>query len=263
MVARALGEPLPFTLGCLNLLWHRCWSLKTDTITAVGLTGIFGPEKLDARIALLVDAGFLEPAGAHFRVRGAERYLRIKEGNSRGGHASKRNLIPGGPRGGRAEVEPSPQADIEPRSSRETTSGSLGSSPNTEHRTPNTIEKRGREPDGPPPPPLELLPEVAKAKRTAKPPDPEAEFERFRAALTPDEREVFRAFGEAFGVDLGPDWGLRKFVATKLKAHHAAELVAAIRGAARDPWYRNKPTTLRALLSDASKVATLAKLGAA
>lgn len=138
MVARALGEPLPFTLGCLNLLWHRCWSLKTDTITAVGLTGIFGPEKLDARIALLVDAGFLEPSGAHFRVRGAERYLRIREGNSKGGHASKRNLIPGGPRGGRAEVEPSPQAEVEPRSSRETTSGPLGSSPNTEHRTPNT-----------------------------------------------------------------------------------------------------------------------------
>jgi hypothetical protein len=122
--------------------------------------------------------------------------------------------------------------------------------------------KEGREPDGPPPP-LELLPEVTKAKRTPKPPDPEAEFERFKAALTSDEREVFRAFGEAFAVDLGPDWGLKKFVGQKLKAHHAAELVAAIRGAAKDPWYRNKPTTLRALLSDASKVATLAKLGAA
>jgi hypothetical protein len=138
MVARALGEPLPFTLGGLNLLWHRCWSLKTDTITAVGLTGIFGPEKLDARIALLVDAGFLEPAGAQFRVRGAERYLRIREGNSKGGHASKRNLIPGGPRGGRAEVEPSPPAEVEPRSSPEAPSAPLGSSPNTEHRTPNT-----------------------------------------------------------------------------------------------------------------------------
>ena len=126
---------------------------------------------------------------------------------------------------------------------------------------PSVPEEEGREPDGPPP--LELLPEVAKAKRAPKPPDPEAEYERFKAALTQDEREVYRAFSDAFAVDLGPDWGLRDFIKKKLKAHHAAELVAAIRGAAKDPWYRNKPTTLRALLSDASKVATLAKLGAA
>ena len=140
MVARALNEPVALTLGGLNLLWHRCWSLKSDTITSVGLAGIFGPEKLDVRIAQLVDAGFLEAAGVGFRIKGAERYLRIKAGNSKGGHAAKGNLIPGGKRPPRAEGEPRGEPSATPEDTSAHPSGPLGSSPNTEHRTPNTKE---------------------------------------------------------------------------------------------------------------------------
>ena len=108
---------------------------------------------------------------------------------------------------------------------------------------------------------LEALP--TKATRTRKPPDPAAEFVKFKAACTPDELRVFGAYCTAFDVDMGPDWKLLQLVRSKLKAHPADELCAAIRGAGKDPWHRQTGSTLRALLSDASKVAQLAKKGAA
>lgn len=115
MVARAVSEPVAMTLGGLNLLWHRCWSTKKATITAIGLAGIFGPDNLDTRIAAMVDVGFLEAQADGFVVCGAVKYLRVREGNSKGGNASKSNLIPGGRR-----PKSSPEgADSEPRVSRE------------------------------------------------------------------------------------------------------------------------------------------------
>jgi hypothetical protein len=74
---------------------------------------------------------------------------------------------------------------------------------------------------------------------------------------------VFRAYCDAFAVDLGPDWGLQRLVRQRLKAHDADELCAAIRGAGREKWHREKGSSLRALLSDASTIAQLAKKGAA
>ena len=49
MVARACEQPVTHVLGALNLLWHRCWSTKSDTITRIGLAGIFGPQGLERR----------------------------------------------------------------------------------------------------------------------------------------------------------------------------------------------------------------------
>lgn len=148
MVARTLEEPVALTLGGLNLLWHRCWSTKTTTITRIGLAGIFGMDKLDLRIEAMVDAGFLEPASAGFQVCGAVKYLRIREGNSKGGHASKGNLR-------RGQAQPGEEPESEPEPSREGAGeepknrpGSKPAlTPSTEHRTPNT-----REEEAPPPP---------------------------------------------------------------------------------------------------------------
>ena len=110
-------------------------------------------------------------------------------------------------------------------------------------------------------PPLELVGETQKKPRSRAAPDPKAEFERFAAALTPDEGLVFEAYESAMGVELGADWGLRKFVGQKLKAHTADELCAAIRGHASDAWRREKSVSLKAILRDASVIAAMAKIG--
>lgn len=139
-VARTLEEPVAITLGGLNLLWHRCWSTKSATITRIGLAGIFGMDRVDLRIEAMVDAGFLAPEDGGFRVRGAEKYLRIRAGNSKGGKAAAGNLRRGTQPGGKPETKPG----TEPGVSREgagTKPGVLPGSmpaltPSTEHRAP-------------------------------------------------------------------------------------------------------------------------------
>lgn len=147
MVARVLEEPVAITLGGLNLLWHRCWSTQQATITRIGLAGIFGIERIDLRIEALIDAGFLAPESDAFRVRGAEKYLRIRQGNSKGGHAAKGNLRKGHKPGPKPEGEPG----TEPGATREGAGGDPGNfpgsvpalTPSTEHRAPNTTKDAG------------------------------------------------------------------------------------------------------------------------
>jgi hypothetical protein len=119
-----------------------------------------------------------------------------------------------------------------------------------------TEQKEG--PDGPAPQ-LTLVGEKTKTRAPPKPPDPEAEFKRFAAALTPDEGAVFAAYEAHMGFPLAADWGLKKFVASKLKAHHATELCAAIKGHASDSWRREKSPSLRAILRDATVIGAMAK----
>lgn len=117
------------------------------------------------------------------------------------------------------------------------------------------------EPASPPAsqPSLELVGEKSPKPKTPKPPDPQAELERFAKALTVDEGKVFEAYETAAGVELGADWGLRKLVGQKLRAHTADELCAAIRGYLADPWKRENSPSLRAILRDASVIAINAK----
>ena len=112
-------------------------------------------------------------------------------------------------------------------------------------------------------PQLELVSEKPRSRPTPKPPDPEAEFARFANSLTPDEGAIFEAYETHMGVRLGADWGLKKFIQQKLKTHHATELCAAIKGHAADPWRREHSPSLRAILRDASVIASSAKAGAA
>ena len=150
-VARVMEEPVAVTLGGLSLLWHRCWSTQQDTISRIGLGGIFGMERIDLRIEALADAGFLEPLAEGFRVRGAQKYLRIRQGNSKGGKAASGNLKRGTRKAGR---EPEGEPGTEPGGSREVSRDQAGegprliagSTPSTEHRAPNTITTKSTAP---------------------------------------------------------------------------------------------------------------------
>jgi hypothetical protein len=118
-------------------LWEHCWRTKTDRITRFQLVGVFGNDVADA----LTEFGFLEfiEAERAYRVRGSDRYLRLRESRSAGGHASKQNLIPGGKKkkgkvadNSSAPAEPEPSASRAPAEEKPVRSSALPSS--IEHR---------------------------------------------------------------------------------------------------------------------------------
>lgn len=94
-VAGIVGVSQAAVMGGLINLWSWCWVEKREMITAIQLEGIVGG---GPRIGEALEAfGFLEQVDdKHYRVRGAERYLRLSdaviEGRRRGGLASKSNL---------------------------------------------------------------------------------------------------------------------------------------------------------------------------
>ena len=146
-VARGAGVSEDRVLAGLVRLWHRCWSTKAVAVTEVEIAGAFGPERLGELIRSMETEFLRKQADGTFHVCGADQYLRIREGHSKGGHASKSNLIPGGkkrsapaerqPKGSRDQAEtPSRQASALP--------------PSTEHRAPNT-ESKASGPFGPAP----------------------------------------------------------------------------------------------------------------
>ena len=137
-VGAAAGVPEERITHGLLRMWAWCFREKTDTVQAIQVQGFFGTSAAPALVAF----GFLAPAGADFRVRGAERYLRISDARSKGGHAAKSNLIPGGPKRstGRASSRDPRSAPAETQPS--TTLGSTSAlTPSTEHRAPNTESK--------------------------------------------------------------------------------------------------------------------------
>lgn len=134
-LSKYTGMSLAEAVGSLNLLWHHCWSAKTCVVSRVDLAGIFGRKRLTATIRAL-EAKFLRKVDDGWYVRGSSRYLRLTAARSKGGHASKRNLIPGGPKAPNGLGSPSAAAETQPR----VVSANSGLS--TEHRTPNT-EHRG------------------------------------------------------------------------------------------------------------------------
>lgn len=259
-VARASGVPEERIGWGLVRLWHSSWSKKREVASRIGLAGVFGADGIDLVTAALVDAGFLDPVVDGWRVRGADTYLRITEARSKGGKAASGNLKRGAVA---AEVQPGVSRESAGSQPVNTPGSSPGLPPSTEHRAPK--EKNTTAPAEAVAvlslPQLELVSQPTPIHRQPKPPDPVAEFARFTSALTDDEAGVFAAYESAMGLELGPDWGLKKLVGQKLKAHTAEELRAAIKGHALDPWRREKSPSLRAILRDASIIAAMAKLG--
>lgn len=88
--AAGMGEG-DLAYGLLKL-WRFCWRTKTDRVDRPHLTGFFPAEDGTRVVGALVAFNFLEAADSGFRVKGAQRYLRVNGGQSRGGHAAKGNL---------------------------------------------------------------------------------------------------------------------------------------------------------------------------
>jgi hypothetical protein len=110
-VARSAGIQEAVVGWGLTQMWEWCWREKTDKVTTNHLRGFFGSELG----AILVDFGFLEAIGSSvWRVRGAQRYLRIQEGRERGGKAAaaagnlkRGRAAPAGPNAGASLQLPS------------------------------------------------------------------------------------------------------------------------------------------------------------
>lgn len=136
-VARAAGVSEDRILAGLVRLWHRCWSTKSATISRTALAASMGGERIDEIANAMVDAGLLEALTDGWRVRGADRYLRLAEARSRGGKAAAKHLVPGARFSASAQSQP--RASPEPA---EKPSGLVSAlSPSTEHRAPNITTK--------------------------------------------------------------------------------------------------------------------------
>lgn len=127
-LARALGVELALAIGRLNLLWHRCWSMKTDLITTIELRGFF-PEASAGD--LLAAYGFLAADSEGWRVKGADRYLRLREQRVAAGKA--RSLSAGRSAGQFTSEKPAKRQ----RRTSDEPAEQPALTPSTEHRTPN------------------------------------------------------------------------------------------------------------------------------
>lgn len=143
-MAGVLGLSVPQTQGGLVLLWNWCWTEKTDHVRSVQLGGLFATQKHQDLATCLIEFGFLEEqAEGWFRVRGAERYLRLGLGKTMGGKAR----VQGAKRDALGRLLPSSKVkntSSEP-SSRNGNAGPAAQqkpSSTTDHRTPITDHRR-------------------------------------------------------------------------------------------------------------------------
>lgn len=152
--ARACGATEAEVGWGLCLLWRWTFDEKTATVERRQLRCFFGPHDV---CEALVDAGFLEPDGEAFRVRGASRYLGLREARRRGGLAAKQHLVPGA-RQRKESLGTCPE-------SAESASGQASGlpsalSPSTKHQAPSTKQE------------TTTSPRKQRAERQEKPTDP-------------------------------------------------------------------------------------------
>ena len=131
MLARSTGmSPGDICLGLLDL-WEHAWQRKTDTVSETIIYSCFTSDKA---VEVLTEFGFIEPVGNDFRVRGAERYLRVSKGRSAGGKKASGNLRRGN--------KPSP-AETKQAGENDTTSpASAGNKPGLNPGSSSSIEHR-------------------------------------------------------------------------------------------------------------------------
>ena len=142
-VARASGMTEDSITAGLVRLWAWAFRSKTDMASDLVVRGQFGGDCTAALAAF----GFLEKKSAsEYRIRGAERYLRVTEGRSKGGKMSSGNLKRGTLQAGEMPgVQPGLQPGTSPGSSPAPAGNQPrlppGLSPTTEHRRPNTDDR--------------------------------------------------------------------------------------------------------------------------
>lgn len=141
--ARSAGLPEAELGYGLVRTWSYCWQRKTDRVKRAHLAGFFGGTR-DSRLPEALEAfGFIErcPNEEDYRIRGAERRLKVAKAQSEAGKRHANNLIPGGPR---AEWEPNgspaPVSALAEDTSRVEPIDTLGSgsalTPSTQHPAP-------------------------------------------------------------------------------------------------------------------------------
>ena len=125
-VARAASVSEDRILAGLVRLWHRCWADEIDHLDHNEFSGVFGFDGLDRIIVSLASFGFIEARDSErsWRVKGADRYLRLKESRRRGAAATNAK---------RARSRATHNHALE-RGLSDAQSRSLTESPNTEHR---------------------------------------------------------------------------------------------------------------------------------
>ena len=133
--ARAAGVTEDQVISGLVRLWAWCFREKTDQATALQIRGHFGADCADALAAF----GFLEPLKGTYRVKGADRYLRVTAGRSKGGKAAHAagNLLAGSKKSAPANRQLSPS--LLPAEA------GAGSQPFTDDRRPTTDDRRPNE----------------------------------------------------------------------------------------------------------------------
>ncbi len=173
----------------LTRLWAWCWQEKTDRVTEDHLAGFIGGD--GARAARgLVAFGFLEPSEGSFRVRGAERYLRISDARARAGKARAATGKRTGGRWSRSGESTStpPACAGEPTSTPPAPDQLLHRSPITDHREEEAAAaaaKTDASRQGAPPEPHALrLSREAVAEFQANPPQPPTTPPRLSSELT-------------------------------------------------------------------------------
>jgi hypothetical protein len=175
-VARAGGISEDAAIAGLARMWAWCFREENDHVSPSHLAGFFGTGDADRVAAGLSTFGFLEQDGVQLRVRGADRYLKLKQARREGGRKGGQATVATGkslanlkrPAEARAEAEP----EAPPKLAR---SSNEALSPSTEHRTPNTKKQ----------PPaaqrtqlLELEPQAAEEKKPRKRSDGQRFFDR-------------------------------------------------------------------------------------
>ena len=91
--ARAARVAEDVIIGGLARMWAHCFREKTASLSSIQVAGFFATDA--DTVPALVAFGFLEQASGTLRVKGADRYLRITEGRSKGGKAAAGNLKKG------------------------------------------------------------------------------------------------------------------------------------------------------------------------
>lgn len=213
--ARSAGLPdAELGYGLLRL-WSYCWTTKTDVVKPAHLIGFFGGDS--ARVVAGLEAfGFLQTDPNGLRVKGVEKYLRIRKAQSEAGKTRAAEL-----NSSAATAGSSPPA--EQQVSRPTVPPLTASS---EQRTANTEH------------PAAVVP---------LPPKPENRYESGEAYFAYLQHERH----EAGFVTEKPPAGLSGWfseVMLELNGDHA-RLDATVRAFAKDPYWRAKNAPMKGLMA--------------
>lgn len=139
-VGAAAGIPEERITHGLLRMWAWCFREKTEHVTNTHVRGFFGADcvgTLSAFGFLAQAEGFDCATDTTYRVRGAERYLRVSEARSKAGKARAASAVRDA---GRLVSTPPAATSTAPAHDQQTTSTPPALTPSTEHRAPSTLK---------------------------------------------------------------------------------------------------------------------------